>query len=111
MFPSPSTALDLSLSQVSFIATANSVDPIPSPLRDRFRIIIFPEPRKDDGGALLPAILVDLASERGLDHRWIRPLDAEEQATIISYWNGGSVRLRRIVDAIVRAREGETTRN
>jgi ATP-dependent Lon protease len=94
------------LTHVSYIATANSLDPLPAPLRDRFRTVEFPEPRAADLDALLPAAIADYASDRQMDARWIAPLAAWEHDLIGEKWRGGSVRrLRRFVEAILRARE------
>jgi hypothetical protein len=38
-YPDPALQTNLDLSQVSYVATANSLDPLPSPLRDRFRVV------------------------------------------------------------------------
>jgi ATP-dependent Lon protease len=100
------------LSQISFVATANSLDPLPSPIRDRFRVIQFPKPNANDLDALLPTVIAALAAERGLDGRWMPPLDGTEHAAITHHWRGGSVRrLRRIVEAILRERDLRATRN
>jgi ATP-dependent Lon protease len=37
-YPDPALQTNLNLSQVSYVATANSLDALPSPLRDRFRV-------------------------------------------------------------------------
>src|SRR2546430_9876661 len=50
-------AATLDLSHVSYVATANSLDQLPGPLRDRFRVILFPKPSANDLDALLPAVL------------------------------------------------------
>ncbi|MGA2568429.1 MAG: AAA family ATPase [Pseudolabrys sp.] len=111
-YPDPALQVTLDLSHVSYIATANSVDPLPSPLRDRFRIVTFPKPRVEHLDALLPPVIADLAAERGLDSRWIEPLCGEERDAIAAHWRGGSVRrLRRIVEVVLRAREKATVRN
>ena len=44
-YPDPALQVTLDLSHVSYIATVNSIDPLPSPLRDRFRVVTFPKPR------------------------------------------------------------------
>jgi ATP-dependent Lon protease len=94
------------------VATANSLDPLPSPIRDRMRVVIFPKPDADDIDALLPAVIADLARERGLDQSWVPPLDGLEHAAVARHWRGGSVRrLRRIVDALLRDRDVRATRN
>jgi ATP-dependent Lon protease len=111
-YPDPALQTTLNLSQVSYVATANSLDPLPSPIRDRFRVITFPKPTADDLDALLPAVIADLARERGLDRRWIPPLDGIERAAVAQHWHGGSVRrLRRIVEAILRERDVRAARN
>ncbi len=111
-YPDPALQTTLDLSAVSYVATANSADPVPPPLRDRFRIIAFPKPTADDLDALLPAVLADLAHERRLDPRWITPLDGEEHDAVADHWRGGSVRqLRRVVEVILRTREIEAVPN
>lgn len=111
-YPDPALQTNLDLSHVSYIATANSIDPLPSPIRDRFRVVMFPKPAADDIDALLPAVIADLAKERGLDASWVPPLDGAEHAAVARYWRGGSVRrLRRVVEAILRERDLNATRN
>ena len=111
-YPDPALQVTLDLSQVSYVATANSLDPLPSPIRDRFRIITFPKPSADDIDALLPALIADLARERGLDIRWVIPLDGAERVAIAAHWRGGSIRrLRRLVEAVLRERDVRAARN
>lgn len=111
-YPDPALQTTLDLSHVTYVATANSLDPLPGPIRDRFRVMIFPKPRAADLDALLPAVIADLARERGLDQSWIPPLDGAEHAAVARYWRGGSVRrLRRVVDAILRERDLRAARN
>lgn len=75
-------------------------------------MIKFPKPSADDLDALLPAVIADLAKERGLNASWITPLDGAEHAAVERHWPGGSVRrLRRIVEAILRERDLRATRN
>jgi len=111
-YPDPALQTCLDLSQVSYVATANTLDPLPSPIRDRFRIVSFPKPMANDLDALLPAVLADLAKERGLDRNWVLPLDGFEHAAVAKHWAGGSVRrLRRAVEAILRERDLCAARN
>jgi len=111
-YPDPALQTNIDLSHVSYIATANSLDPLPSPIRDRFRVVRFPKPTADDLDALLPAVLADLAKERGLDGSWVPPLDWLERMAVARHWRGGSVRrLRRIVEAILRERDLRAVRN
>ncbi|MEH2562408.1 AAA family ATPase [Bradyrhizobium sp. AZCC 2289] len=111
-YPDPALQTNLDLSHVSFVATANSLDPLPSPIRDRFRVATFRKPAAEDRDSLLPAVIADLARERGLDESWVLPLDGAEHAAVARHWRGGSVRrLRRIVEAILRERDLRATRN
>ncbi|KWV48569.1 AAA family ATPase [Bradyrhizobium macuxiense] len=111
-YPDPALQTNLDLSHVNYVATANSVYPLPSPIRDRFRVVKFPKPAASDLEALLPAVISDLSRERGLDQRWVSPLDDVERAAAARSWTGGSVRrLRRIVEAILRARDARASRN
>jgi hypothetical protein len=54
-YPDPALQTNLDLSQISYVATANSLYPLPSPIRDRMRIITFPKPSANDLDALLAA--------------------------------------------------------
>jgi ATP-dependent Lon protease len=111
-YPDPALQTNLDLSQVPYVCTANSLDPLPGPIRDRMRVVTFPKPAADDLEALLPAVVADLAKERGLDRSWVPPLDGEEHALVARYWRGGSVRrLHRIVETLLREREVRATRN
>jgi ATP-dependent Lon protease len=111
-YPDPALQTNLDLSQISYVATTNSIDALPSPLRDRFRVITFPKPTAGDLDALLPAVTADLATERGLDQRWVEPLTGFERDAVAAHWRGGSVRrLRRVVEIVLRVRESTAVRN
>jgi ATPase family protein associated with various cellular activities (AAA) len=111
-YPDPALQTNLDLSHVSYVCTANNLDPLPGPIRDRMRVVTFPKPRPDDLDLLLPAVIADLIRERGLDQSWVPPLDGEERALVARYWRGGSVRrLRRIVETLLRERDVRATRN
>ncbi len=43
------------------LATANNLEPLPSSVRDRFRIVTFPKPAIADLDSLLTAVISDLA--------------------------------------------------
>jgi hypothetical protein len=111
-YPDPALQVTLDLSRVSYVATANSLDPLPAPIRDRFRVVTFPKPTVAHVDALLPAVIADLITDRGLDAGWIAPLDGDEHAAVASAWRGGSVRiLRRLVDVVLRDRDARAIRN
>lgn len=111
-YPDPALQVPLDLSHVSYIATANSLDPLPSPLRDRFRVVTFPKPGPEHLDALLAPVIANLAAERGLDSRWIEPMTGQERDLVATHWRGGSVRqLRRVVEVVLRAREKVAIRN
>jgi hypothetical protein len=105
-FLDPSLQVECDLSCVSFVGTANSLDPLPAPLRDRMRAISVPEPTAEDLDALLPLVTNDVACERGMAAAWVEPLDGVERALIADNWPGGSLRqLRRLVETVMIARE------
>jgi ATP-dependent Lon protease len=111
-YPDPALQVPLDLSHVSYVATANALDPLPAPLRDRFRIVGFPKPGPEHLDALLPPVIADLAAERGLDSRWVEPLTGQERDVVATHWGGGSVRrLRRVVEVVLRAREKAAVHN
>jgi ATP-dependent Lon protease len=111
-YPDPALQSNLDLSQVSYIATANRLEPLPSPILDRFRVVTFPKPTAKDLDSLLPALLGGLARERGIDRAWLTPLDGVEYAAVSKAWRGGSVRrLRRLVEAVLRDRDSRSTKN
>jgi ATP-dependent Lon protease len=111
-YPDPFFQSNVDLSHISYVATANSVTGLPRPLLDRFRVLKLALPSRDHMDALLPAVIADLARERGLDASWIAPLDGDEHAAIASAWNGGSVRnLRELVEVILHDRDANATRN
>ncbi|HEX7915755.1 AAA family ATPase, partial [Rudaea sp.] len=52
---------ELDLSHVIHIATANSIDKLPAPLRDRYRVIRIPSPSLQHLPALAAQVLCDMA--------------------------------------------------
>lgn len=109
-FLDPSLQVECDLSAISFVATANSLDPLPAPLRDRLRAIWVPEPTAEDLDALLPLVVNDVARERGMAAAWVEPLDGVERGLIVDNWLGGSLRqLRRLVETVMIAREVDRT--
>jgi ATP-dependent Lon protease len=99
-------------SHINYIATANRVDQLPWPLRDRLRIVEFPEATPEHLPALIAPLLAELAASRSLDPRFIAPLSEEDHAFLGRNWRGGSVRrLSRLIEAIINAREREMPRH
>lgn len=102
----PALEVECDLSMVSHFATANSLNGIPAPLRDRMRILHMPDPDWRHLGALTENIMLDLMVARGLDGRWTAPLAQDEIEIIRKAWPGGSLRkLVRIVETVVDGRE------
>lgn len=98
--------VDVDLSAVCYVATANSLVGIPDPLRDRFRIVEVPEPGWEHVGDLARGILHDIAAERGIDRRWLEDLALDELEVLRSAWDGGSIRkLRRALEVLVDGRD------
>ena len=94
------------LSHLLWVATANSLDGISPALRDRFRVVRFPEP----GAVHLPALgnrlLRSALQDRGIDGRWALPLDGTELAALAGAWRGGSLRrLARLVAGVLAERD------
>ncbi|WP_050733260.1 AAA family ATPase [Methylobacterium sp. ARG-1] len=92
------------LSGVSFLATANSVEPLRGPLLDRFTVIQWPAPRRQDLPVVARGILRALRREGGDDPAWTPDLDAPELRALQG-WQGGSMRpLRRAIERLVALR-------
>lgn len=98
--------VEVDLSAVSHFATANDLDSVPAPLRDRFRILTMPEPTWSHLGTLTRQIVDRIVVERGVDPRWFAPFAEDELDLIRKRWPGGSIRrLTRIVTTIVDGRD------
>lgn len=99
------------LSHVSWILTANTVEPVPRSLRDRCRCIRFPEPGPEHLPALAQQLLSEMYREKGFDPQWALPLDGVEIEALSAAWPGGSIRaLQRIVERLIHVREASMTR-
>ncbi|MFC3692187.1 AAA family ATPase [Chenggangzhangella methanolivorans] len=98
--------VEVDLSRVSWIATANRLDDVPRPLLDRLRVIQVEEPTWAHVGDLARGILNDIAAERDLDRRWLEELATDELQVLRRAWNGGSIRrLRRALEVLVDGRD------
>jgi ATP-dependent Lon protease len=98
--------VEVDLSAVSHFATANSVESIPAPVRDRMRILTMPDPGWQHLGTLTRQIVDRIAGERGVDPRFFGALAEDEMELIRQAWPGGSIRkLTRIVATILDGRD------
>lgn len=106
-FMDPCLQVEMDLSHVSIVATANSVQRLPGPLLDRFAAIVeMPAPGREHIVPLSRHLAADIARARGWDERFVTPFDETELAVMSRAWRGGSVRrLRRIAETVVRGRE------
>lgn len=104
-FHDPYIQAPCDVSHITWLMTANSLDGLSPPLRDRCRIIQFPEPRREHIPVLGSRIITDIVAEQGLDHRWASPLDQIETEAVSSAWSGGSLRvLRRMIEVVLACR-------
>ena len=93
------------LRHVVWLGTANSLEGVPRALLDRLRVIAFPPPRAEHVGTLAQTVIARLARERGLDARWLPPLDGVELGALSRAWSDGSLRtLARMVSAVLSMR-------
>jgi len=98
--------VEVDLSAVSHFATANSLDGISAPVRDRFRVLQMPDPGWQHLHLLTRQIIDRLAGERGIDVRWYGSLAEDEFELIRRAWPGGSIRkLTSVVRTIIDGRE------
>jgi hypothetical protein len=101
-----SLEVEVDLSRVNWIATANKLEDVPAALRDRFKVFRIPDPTWTHIGELSRLILDDIARERELDRRWLEDLAPDEIEVVKSGWPGGSLRrLRRAITVIVDGRD------
>ncbi len=82
---------NVNLSAVSFLVTANSMDGVPGPLRDRLRILEVPAPGREHLPVVAANLISEIRAERGLDEAWMPGLDADELALLGRHWKGGSL--------------------
>ncbi|WP_162003363.1 AAA family ATPase [Microvirga tunisiensis] len=104
-FHDPYVQAPCDVSHVSWLMTANSLEGLPAPLRDRCRIISVPEPRGEHLPLIAYRILAELLTDQGLDFRWITPLDGVEIEALTRAWPSGSLRkLRRMIEVVIASR-------
>jgi ATP-dependent Lon protease len=93
------------LSKVLFIATANSMDPVPGPLRDRMEVIEIPGYTQNDKLHIAKTYLVPRQLEaNGLGAKQAKFLDPALKDIIESYTREAGVRnLERSIGSVARA--------
>jgi ATP-dependent Lon protease len=104
---------ELNLSWILHIATANAIEDLPDPLKDRYRIVKVPAPRLADLPQLAANVMQELAVEAG-EQGFVWPLADDELAVIGHAWAtaGFSLRnLQRIVTATLEARNANAMRH
>lgn len=74
------------LSRISWLATANDMNAISEPLKNRFESARFNAPRVTDTALLVQSLWADLLTELGEDNRMIEPLAADEVQAIAKLW-------------------------
>ena len=94
------------LSHVAWLATANDLDTLPAPLRDRFRIIVFPSPSIEHMPVLANNLLERAIEDLGYAACFEPRLDRVELEALAAVWpKSGSLRgLRKLVEAVLAAR-------
>jgi hypothetical protein len=108
----PLTETQVDLSAVNYIATANSLENVPAPLRDRFKVIQIPAPTWRHIGPISSSIISRIAEERGLDRRWVQLLAEDELELLKSAWQGGSLRrLRQAIEVLLTGRDANQRRH
>lgn len=104
---------ELDLSHVVHIATANSIEKLPAPLRDRYRVIRIPSPSLQHLPALAAQIMCDMAAEN--DERMCDQALANDELEVIGRaWSSekSSMRkLQRLIAATLEARDACTPRH
>ena len=105
-FVDPALEVEVDLSAVSFVLTANDLDAVPAPLKDRCRVLRVPAPEWQHIGPIIDRIISDIADERGVGRQWYPPLAQDEMELIQQTWTSGSLRhLRRIVEVVLDGRD------
>ncbi|MFC4171634.1 hypothetical protein ACFOYU_06135 [Microvirga sp. GCM10011540] len=104
---------EVDVSHVTWLFTANGLEGIPLPLRNRVRILRLPLPGREHVPALAARVMRDLLADQGIDPAWELPLDGEEIAALQQVCGEEvSVRtLQRYVEGILEARTQTATRN
>jgi ATPase family associated with various cellular activities (AAA) len=112
-YPDPGLEVTCDLSHVCYVMTANDDAKLPSPLKDRMRVIKVKSPGIEHIGGLAASIMADLAVELNLPTAFLQPLAPDELDVIRRAWgDNGSVRkLQKIIRGTVTARDQHASRH
>jgi len=112
-YPDPCLEVEADLSHVNYAMTANDDSRLPSPLRDRIRIIRVPSPGVEHIESLSRSILKDLAVELNVPLAFMQPLGPDELSVVSKMWgeNGSVRRLQKIIRGTVTARDQHASRH
>jgi ATPase family associated with various cellular activities (AAA) len=112
-YPDPCLEVEADLSHVNYAMTANDVTKLPSPLRDRLRVIKVPSPGKEHLESLSRSIMADLAVEMNVPAAFLTPLAPDELSVVSKMWgeNGSVRRLQKIIRGTVTARDEHASRH
>jgi len=102
----------LNLSHVNWLFTANSLEGLPTPFRDRLRIIHIDRPTLAHLPQLAKSVLRELAPIQGIPD-WVPPLTGEELDAVSEAWRESrSLRgLKRILEGVLKARDLSAARH
>lgn len=96
----------INLSRVIWLGTANALEPLPAPLKDRCRILRFPEPGAEHLVTLANRIFAALVG----NDRFQQPLQPNELDALGRHWPGGSLRLlKRMLQEVLHHRRRVAT--
>jgi hypothetical protein len=105
---------EVDLSHLVWLFTANSLKGVPSPLRNRMRVLRMPLPSREHIPALANGCLREIMRERGIWDEWPEPpLDGEElEAIQRACGDAYSIRnLQKLVEVVLDARHKFSSRN
>lgn len=112
VFHDPYLEAPIDLSAVNYLGTVNDPDRLPTPLRDRFRIVHVPSPSVEHVPAIVKRMVDEIRTERGIDPLFMPDLAPDEIEVLAHGWKPSSMRgLRGRVETMLKGRERLATRN
>jgi hypothetical protein len=94
-YPDPCFEIEADLSFVNYVMTANDDTKLPSPLRDRLRIVRVPTPGIEHIESLARSIMADLAVEMNVPAAFLTPLAPDELAVVARMWSENGSNCKR----------------